>query len=96
MTTEEQVAAVRAQVEKEREGLKPEAWWQAQQAGAVQEKRGRLVRFAGPGGAAAGGSGSGNAGGRRTSGQVGGSGGGGKRRVVVMGSGNGRGSSRRD
>lgn len=28
LTTEEQVAAVRAQVEREREGAQPEAWWQ--------------------------------------------------------------------
>ncbi len=51
MTTEEQVAAVREQVERERrrEGGKNEPWWlqgvPAQQAGI--EKRSRVVRFAG-------------------------------------------------
>ncbi len=44
MTTEEQVAAVRAQVEREREGMRPEGWW-GQAAGL--EKRSRVVRFAG-------------------------------------------------
>lgn len=80
MTTEEQVAAVREQVELEkgREGGKNEPWWlqgvPAQQAAVTgMEKRSRVVRFAGET--------------RRSSGQ-------GKRRSV--GGGGGRGSSRRD
>lgn len=47
MTTEEQVAAVRAQVESEREGLRPDGWWNQPNAAAVTEKRNRVVRFAG-------------------------------------------------
>lgn len=88
MTTEEQVAAVRAQVEREREGLKPEGWWQQQpyhgigpgtaatQAAAATEKKNRVVRFATDSG-------------RRSNAQSGG-----KRRSVVMTG--GKGSGRRD
>lgn len=52
LTTEEQVAAVREQVEREREGGKNDAWWlqgvPAQQAPVMGvEKRSRVVRFAG-------------------------------------------------
>ncbi|KAF7505576.1 hypothetical protein GJ744_000656 [Endocarpon pusillum] len=69
MTTEEQVAAVREQVEREREGGKSEAWWSqgipAQQPPVTgMEKRSRVVRFASET--------------RKASGQ-------GKRRSVVMG-----------
>jgi hypothetical protein len=88
MTTEEQVAAVREHVEREREreGMKPEAWWQNQGQNQVQnqvqaEKRSRVVRFAGESRP----SGSGSS--RRGSGQK-------RRGVVVVGS--GKGSSRRD
>ncbi|ERF68691.1 hypothetical protein EPUS_05752 [Endocarpon pusillum Z07020] len=69
MTTEEQVAAVREQVEREREAGKNDAWWlqgvPAQQAPVMgMEKRSRVVRFAGET--------------RKTSGH-------GKRRSVVVG-----------
>ena len=91
MTTEEQVAAVREQLEREREGAKPEAWLQqrvpGQAAAALMEKRSRVVRFPADTRSSAAPSGSGS--GRRTSGQQI------KRRSVVI-SGTGRGSSRRD
>jgi hypothetical protein len=85
LTTEEQVAAVRAQVEREREGMKPEAWWQAQAQEKGVEKKSRVVRFAGGEGRS-----SAAASARRSSAQ------GGKRRSVVMVGGSGKGSSRRD
>lgn len=83
MTTEEQVAAVRAQVERERL-VKPEAWWQHQAGNpaAVLEKRSRVVRFANERPAV---------GGRRTSAQ----GAAAKKRSVVTGGAKGS-SSRRD
>jgi hypothetical protein len=80
MTTEEQVAAVREQVERERAGMRPEAWWQSQGVGQA-EKRPRMLRFAGDGKAGAGAPSSSS---RRNVGQ-------GKRR-----SGSGKGSGRLD
>jgi hypothetical protein len=53
MTTEEQVAAVREHVERERAGMRPEAWWRSQGVGQA-EKRTRMVRFSGDGKAGAG------------------------------------------
>lgn len=90
MTTEEQVAAVREQLEREREAAKPEAWWQQGAHGqqvAPAGKRSRIVRFAGdPKSSATGASGSGS---KR-------SGGGQPKRRSLVRNGNGKGSGRGD